>query len=378
MGTVYESLKVKLQRSKNDPVALAGVKHTHALTLDEKVDELVHELVQRTSGLKASVKQREEEIRKETQQVLQSLSENVAMLEAKLKDTEETVRTKESVSQKMQEGLTSEIHALQNELNAEKKTLQSRDREITDLKSNAEVLVKQVTEFELAIKQATADAATEANRSEQLTETFNTKVAALEDQIRDTMEIVRGKEATITALEQKLAAQLQDFESQLKTKDNLLAGRDAEIKYLNSRLQMLTGKIQKLSSFLKQAEALAAVEAQNISTLASSEPLSEVEKKPGASPFNAKVPPVMSNEQTTAAQQTVWPDFFEFMSQELAKIIGPQASMIVRERIAALGESMDSFPKSRLPELLEILSKEIANESVRIGFRKWFVKHVHR
>jgi hypothetical protein len=113
--------------------------------------------------------------------------------------------------------------------------LQSRDKEIADLKSSAEVLVKQVTEFELAIKQATADAATEAKRSEQLTETFNIKVAALEAQIRDTMEIVRGKEATITALEQKLAAQLQDFESQLKTKDNLLAGRDAEIKFLNSR-----------------------------------------------------------------------------------------------------------------------------------------------
>ena len=32
MGKVYESLKevVKLQRSKNDPVPLPGVKHTHA------------------------------------------------------------------------------------------------------------------------------------------------------------------------------------------------------------------------------------------------------------------------------------------------------------------------------------------------------------
>jgi hypothetical protein len=89
MVKVYESLKVKLQRSKNDPVALAGVRHTHALTLDEKVDELV----ERTSGLKAALKHREEEIKKETQQLVQFLNENVAMLEAKLKDTEESVRT---------------------------------------------------------------------------------------------------------------------------------------------------------------------------------------------------------------------------------------------------------------------------------------------
>ena len=351
MGKMYESLKTKLQRSKNDPVGLAEVEHTHATTLDETIDDLVHELIQRTSGLKVAVKHREEEIKKETQQFTQFLSENVSMLEAKLKETEETVCLKESLSQKMEEGLTTEIHALQNELNAEKEALQSRDEEITHLKSNAEVLVQRVTEFEIAIKQAKADAATEAKRNEQLTDTLNTKIAALEAQIRDTMEIVRGKEATITALEQKLAAEIQDVESQLKTKDNLLEGRDAEIKYLNSRLQVLSGKIQKLSSFLKQAEALATVESQNIA------------------------PSEASNEQTSVAQQSVWPDFFELVSQELAKIIGPQAEMIIRERVATLGESMDSFPKSRLPDLLEILSKEIKSEPLRIGFRKWFVRH---
>jgi hypothetical protein len=35
MNTVYEALKVKLQRSKNDPV-LVGVKHTYSSHLDEK------------------------------------------------------------------------------------------------------------------------------------------------------------------------------------------------------------------------------------------------------------------------------------------------------------------------------------------------------
>src|SRR5918995_6082848 len=117
MGSVYDSLKVKLQRNKNDP-GLASVKHTKSLSLDETVDELV----QWTSGLKAAIKHREEEIKKETQQVIQVLSENVAMLEAKLKETEESARRKEAVSQKMEGQLTSQIHSLQNELNAEKET----------------------------------------------------------------------------------------------------------------------------------------------------------------------------------------------------------------------------------------------------------------
>jgi hypothetical protein len=64
------------------------------------------------------------------------------------------------------------------------------------------------------------------------------------------------------------------------------------------------------------------------------------------------------------------------MIQELALIIGPKARMIVREHVASLGESMDSFPKSRLAELLEILSKEIVDDPLRTSFRVWFVKHV--
>jgi hypothetical protein len=63
------------------------------------------------------------------------------------------------------------------------------------------------------------------------------------------------------------------------------------------------------------------------------------------------------------------------MSQELTSIIGHQAPMSVRKHVAALGESMEKFPKSRLAELLEILSKEIVNEPLRTSFRMWFVKH---
>lgn len=369
MGRVYESLKevVKLQRNKNDPIALAGVKHTHTVSLDEEIQQLV----QRISGLKAAVRHREEEIKKETQQVIQTLSEDFAMLETKLKDAEETARRKESVSQKMEERLTAEIHALQNELNTEKETLQSRDNEIKDLNSNVDVLVKQVTQLEKAIKEAKAEAAKEANRTEQLTERLNTKIAELEAQIRDVKEIVRGKEATIKTLEENLATEIQDFENQLRNKENLLSGRDGEINDLKSKLQVLTGKIQEMTSFLKQAEALATVEGQNSSTLAGSVLLSGF--KEADSRF-VKGPSVTSNEQTNVAQQTVSPNFFDLMSQELTTIIGSQAPMFVREHVAALGESMEKFPKSRLAQLLEILSQDIVNEPLRIGFRKWFVK----
>jgi hypothetical protein len=98
-----------------------------------------------------------------------------------------------------------------------------------------------------------------------------------------------------------------------------------------------------------------------------------VEEKPAGS-SKVTVPAVTSNDQNVA-KQTVSPDFFDLMSQELTPTIGRAAPMIVRKHVAALGESMETFPKSRLAELLELLSKEIVNEPLRIGFRMWFVKH---
>ena len=368
MGKVYQSLKevVKLQRSKNDPVALAGGKHTHASSLDGEIGELVH----RISGLKVAVEHREEEIRKETQQVIQTLSEDFAMLETKLKDVEETARRKDSVSQKTEERLITEKHALENELNTAKETL-NRDNEIKDLKSNVDGLMKQLTESENAIKQAQAEAATEANRTNRLTDSFNTKIAALEVQLSDVKEIVRGKESAIAALEQKLSTETQAFENELRNKEELLAKRDNEINDLKSKLEVLTGKIQGMSSFLKQAETLAAVEGQNSVTPGASETESGVTEKPADSPFRFKVPYA----QTAMAQQTVPSSFFDLMSQELTEIIGPNAPAFAREHVAALGESIEKFPKSRLAELLEILSQDIVNELERISFRTWFVKH---
>jgi len=368
MGKVYQSLKevVKLQRSKNDPVALAGGKHTHASSLDGEIGELVH----RISGLKVAVEHREEEIRKETQQVIQTLSEDFAMLETKLKDVEETARRKDSVSQKTEERLITEKHALENELNTAKETL-NRDNEIKDLKSNVDGLMKQLTESENAIKQAQAEAATEANRTNRLTDSFNTKIAALEVQLSDVKEIVRGKESAIAALEQKLSTETQAFENELRNKEELLAKRDNEINDLKSKLEVLTGKIQGMSSFLKQAETLAAVEGQNSVTPGASETESGVTEKPADSPFRFKVPYA----QTAMAQQTVPSSFFDLMSQELTGIIGPKAPAFVREHVAALGASIEKFPKSRLAELLEILSQDIVNELERISFRTWFVKH---
>jgi hypothetical protein len=58
------------------------------------------------------------------------------------------------------------------------------------------------------------------------------------------------------------------------------------------------------------------------------------------------------------------------MTVALTHVLGPGASVIVRGHVAALGESMERFPKARVAELVEIVSQEIADKNLKIGFRE--------
>jgi succinoglycan biosynthesis transport protein ExoP len=67
---------------------------------------------------------------------------------------------------------------------------------------------------------------------------------------------------------------------------------------------------------------------------------------------------------------TVPQDFFDRMISELSEAAGPMAPLILRDHIALLGESRSAFPKRRLKELLDRVSKEIFDERIRGDFRR--------
>jgi len=58
------------------------------------------------------------------------------------------------------------------------------------------------------------------------------------------------------------------------------------------------------------------------------------------------------------------------MTAALTHVLGPGASIVVRGHVAALGESMERFPQVRVTELVEIVSQEIADKNLKIGFRE--------
>jgi len=333
------------------------------------------------------------------------------VLEAKFGEMEDTVRRKDVASQRMQENLSTKIRDLQSAVEKREEALERQMPEVNDLKSKIDAQAKQVTQLEEAIQQAKGETASEAMRAEQITGHSNAKITTLEAQLRETREIVRGKDSTLKGLEQNHLAKIQDLESQLRTKEKDLADRNKEVNDLKSEVKLLTKGIKERSLF-RQAEALANIQAEDIladpqaqnSGTADGKQLKTAEEKPAASQSTAPIViykataaqnistvvagkelkrgeekqvtsrfqdlGVMSNVRD-AAPETVSREAFDRIIREfgeLTNVMGPIASLVVRDHVKALGESMGKFPKTRLTELLEALSG--SDDKLKTSFRQ--------
>jgi chromosome segregation ATPase len=379
MSGVYESLKLKmqdtLQRGKTNSMLLAQIKSTNALSLTHEIERIERVVADTIGTLKAAVKAGEamavavEEAR-QVEQLAGSLKADIAVLEAKLKETEATIERNDFSRQKMEETLTARIQNLQNDIKKKDETLATRDNEINDYKSKIADNVKQIGELELANRKMKEEAASHVKRAEELAGRSQAKITELESQLKETEEFARQKESTIKKVEQQLAAKVQEFESMVNDKQALLTRQDLEINDLKSQLKRLTKGIGEMSSFFRQAEALTAIEKKAASTAAQNGPMDGVEEKPAGVQSNiARVTAIVPE----AAGEMVPPEIFQQIISELAQatnVMGSLSALIVRRQAKALGESMEKFPRKRLPELLEGLVKEISDENRQIDFRQ--------
>jgi hypothetical protein len=122
-----------------------------------------------------------------------------------------------------------------------------------------------------------------------------------------------------------------------------------------------------MSWFFRQTESLSTVEVQATGTVFQGVQV-QAEEKPTAAQSNHPTAP--ANNTEGPSPESVSAEFFARMTDELLEVFGPMASALVRHDVAALGESMERFPKARVPELLELLTKEISDEKLKIDLRK--------
>jgi myosin heavy subunit len=311
MKNGYDSLfgivQKTLQRSKPDPMAIVKVKGETESRINDKLDELEKMVADSIGKLKAEVNESAAAVASETQRTkeaiekaIENLKANIVLLNTKLRESEDTIRSKDAASRKTEETLTA-------------------------------------------------------------------RVVALEAKLRETEEIVREKGTTIRTLEQNSAARIQDLESQVKTKDNLLVGRATEVSDLKTQLEALKNWIKEMSSFFNQSEILATVKGQNNSAVSREGESKTGQETPTATRFTG---PTATSEVTDAAVEAVPPIFCNHVTRELSEMFGPMASVMIHDHVASVGESTGKFPKARVPELLEIISREIPYESVKNSFRE--------
>ena len=65
---------------------------------------------------------------------------------------------------------------------------------------------------------------------------------------------------------------------------------------------------------------------------------------------------------------------FTVIQAELTKVLGPIAPIILNEQVERMGEFQHNFPKHRLAELAELLSREIPSEAKQIRFQQLMVQ----
>ena len=312
--------------------------------LKSKTDILVEQVTH--SELELQHAKREAAIAAQhAEQLIEGLKANITVLEARVRQTEDAIHKQDVASQKLEEGFRTEIRDLQSTLRKKEEDLETRESEVNDLKSKINVLQEQVTHWELVTEQAQGHAASESQHAEEVIQGLRIKIARLETQLNQTEQIIGGTDSTLKGLDHDRNIQAIDLDAQLEPKKNGINASGAE------------------ASVDIKAQANGAMAGEQLQT---------AEENPTTLPIPATA---VTPNATIAAPETVSQDAFNRLIAEfgeLTNVMGSIASLIVRDHVRALGESMEEFPQARLTKLLESLSKEISDDELKADFCERF------
>jgi hypothetical protein len=74
------------------------------------------------------------------------------------------------------------------------------------------------------------------------------------------------------------------------------------------------------------------------------------------------------------AISTLGRDFFNYLSAELSRAMGPIADVVIEDEISEMGENQAKFPAHRAAELVDMLARQILREERKVAFQQAMVK----
>lgn len=69
-------------------------------------------------------------------------------------------------------------------------------------------------------------------------------------------------------------------------------------------------------------------------------------------------------------------EFFNFLEQELTKIIGPVAPLILEDTFVEMDTDRNYYLPERIPELIEMISEEITDNQKKVQFQQIMLNHL--
>ena len=310
MSALYNFVKVKMQdtlrQRKNNSIQLVQVKHSTSSNLRHEIENLERLVTQRLGKVKTTMQADEAIVIQESRQAEQ--------LAANLKTDIAMLRANLKEAEEAFAIRDLARQKIEESLNAKIKSFQE---EITKKEALLVTRENEITGYKLTIRKTEEEAASNAKCAEDLARKTLAKVTVLEAQLKATEELANYQKSSIQELKNELGAKAQEFDCIVKDKQELLMRQDSEINDLKSQLKRLTTGIA-------------------VGEIAAPEILERI--------------------------------ITEF--REAANMMHPLASLIVKQQAKALGESVETFPRTRLSELVECLAKDIEDEKRQIDFRQ--------
>jgi len=156
---MYDSLKEvvqeTLQRNKTNPAAPAPVKANNASMLTDAVEELEKFVAYRIGRLKVAVNDSAAMAASDARHAelaIDGLKTNIAALEVKRRQSEDTIRSKDIANQKTEESLTAKIVTLEAKLRETEEIVRGKDTMIQGLMQNVNTRTQDL-EFQLRTKE---------------------------------------------------------------------------------------------------------------------------------------------------------------------------------------------------------------------------------
>jgi chromosome segregation ATPase len=150
----------------------------------------------------------------------------------------------------MEQSLRVQVNELQNQLTQKLAALESRNDEVQRLESQISGFVERVGQVEVALKQTAATAASEIA---QIRLQSQDELAARQAEIDRTTAALQKRQAALDAAEENAQVEINGLRAEVTEKHSLLESRNDELLRVKSELDSLRERITYLESAARQA-----------------------------------------------------------------------------------------------------------------------------